>query len=75
MNRSRYPWPRMGPSIFRDMLRRVDRAVTFDELRAIRRFSRIRLGDDDRLAELDEAIEQRAMTMIAESDEAARERR
>lgn len=74
MNRSRYPWPRMGPSIFRDMLRRVDQAVTFDELRAIRRFSRIRLEHDDRLAELDEAIERRAMSMIAESEDAGRSR-
>ena len=68
-------WPRMGPSIFRDMLRRVDGAVTLDELRALRRFARIRLLDDDRLAELDEAIERRAMTMIAESEQAGQSAR
>ena len=60
----------MGPSIYRDLLRRVDAAMSFDELRAIRRFSRIRLQDDDRLAELDEALERRAMTLIAEAEQA-----
>jgi hypothetical protein len=62
----------MAPSIYRHMLRRVDDAVTFDELRALRRFCRIRLESDDRLAELDEAIERKAMRMIAESEGAGR---
>jgi len=61
----------MGASIFRDMLRRVENAVSFDELRALRRFCRRRLEDDERLAALDEAIERRAMTMIAESESVA----
>lgn len=61
----------MGASIFRHMLRRVDQAVTFDELRALRRFCRRRLEGDDRLAELEEAIERKAMTMIAEAEAAA----
>ena len=65
----------MGPSIFRDLLRRVDAAVTFDELRALRRFARIRLLEDDRLAELDEAIERRAMSMIAEAEQAGQSAR
>jgi hypothetical protein len=65
----------MGVSIFRDMLRRVERSVSFDELRALRRFSHRRLEDDERLAELDEAIERRAMAMIAEAESAARDRR
>lgn len=56
--------------MFRDMLRRVERAVTFDELRALRRFARRRLQGDERLAELDEAIEQRAMRMIADAEQA-----
>ena len=60
----------MGASIYRDMLRRVDDAVTFDELRALRRFCRSRLAGDDRLAQLEEAIERRAMAMIAESERA-----
>jgi hypothetical protein len=58
----------MGATIYRDLLRRVDHAVTFDELRALRRFARRRLEDDERLAKLNEAIEQRAMAMIAESE-------
>jgi hypothetical protein len=62
----------MAPSIYRHMLRRVDDAVTFDELRALRRFCRIRLESDDRLAELDEAIERKAMRMIAESEGSGR---
>ena len=65
----------MGTSIFRDMLRRVDQAVTFDELRALRRFCRRRLEGDYRLAELEEAVERKAMAMIAESEAAARSRR
>jgi len=65
----------MGASIFRDMLRRVDRSVSFDELRALRRFSHRRLENDERLMELDEAIERRAMAMIAEAESAARDRR
>lgn len=72
MNRSRGSWPRMAPSIYRHMHRRVESAVTIDELRALRRFCRIRLENDDRLAELDEAIERRAMRLIAESEEAGR---
>lgn len=75
MSFSRHAWPRMGASIFRDMLRRVDQSMSFDELRALRRFSHRRLEDDERLAELDQAIERRAMTMIAESERAGRERR
>ena len=66
---------RMGASVFRDLLRRVDEAVTFDELRALRRFVRRRLQDDDRLASFDEAIERRAMAMIAESEAAGKTRR
>jgi hypothetical protein len=62
----------MAPSIYRHMLRRVESAVTIDELRALRRFCRIRLENDDRLAELDEAIERKAMRLIAESEEASR---
>ena len=62
----------MSGSIYRDMIRRVDQAVTFDELRALRRFSKRRLEGDDRLAQLDELIEQKAMAMIAESEAAAR---
>ena len=57
MSRSRGVWPRMAPSIYRHMLERVESAVTLDELRALRRFCRIRLENDDRLAELDQAIE------------------
>ena len=72
---TRTPPGRMGASVFRDLLRRVDEAVTFDELRAIRRFVRRRLQDDDRLASFDEAIERRAMAMIAESDAAGKARR
>ena len=72
MGRLRGVWPRMGPSIYRDILRRVDSAMSFDELRAIRRFSRIRLEHDDRLAELDEAVERRAMTLIREAEQAGR---
>jgi hypothetical protein len=45
--------------------------VSFDELRALRRFCHRRLEDDERLAELDEAIERRAMALIAESEAAA----
>ena len=72
MSRSRGVWPRMAPSIYRHMLDRVESAVTLDELRALRRFCRIRLENDDRLAELDEAIERKAMRMIADSEAAAR---
>ena len=75
MGRSRRGWPRMGASIFRDVLRRVERAVSFDELRALRRFSHRRLEGDERLAELDEAIKRRAMALIAESEETGRDRR
>jgi hypothetical protein len=65
----------MAPSIYRHMLERVESAVTLDDLRALRRFCRIRLENDGRLAELDEAIERKAMRMIAEADAAARARR
>jgi hypothetical protein len=65
----------MGGSVYRDLLRRVDEAVTFDELRALRRFSRRRLEGDDRLAELEEIIERRAMAMIAESEQAMKGRK
>ena len=65
----------MSPSVYRHMLGRVESAVTFDELRALRRFCRIRLQQDDRLAELDEAIERKAMRMIQESEEAGRSAR
>ena len=58
--------------MFRDLLRRVDAAVTINELRALRRFCRRRLEDDDRLATIDEAIERRAMAMIAEAEAAAK---
>jgi hypothetical protein len=75
MSRSRGVWPRMAPSIYRHMLERVENAVTFDDLRAIRRFCRIRLENDGRLAELDEAIEKKAMRMIGEAEEAARSSR
>ena len=61
----------MGGSVFRDLLRRVDAAVTINELRALRRFCRRRLENDDRLATIDEAIERRAMAMIAEAEAAA----
>ena len=64
----------MGGSVYRDLLRRVDEAVSFDELRALRRFCRRRLENDDRLPEIEEVIERRAMAMIAESEEAARSR-
>ena len=63
----------MGGSVYRDMLRRVDQAVTFTELRALRRFSKRRLEGDDRLAQLDELIEQKAMAMIAEADAALKQ--
>ena len=75
MGRSRGVWPRMAPSIYRHMLERVENAVTFDDLRAIHRFCRIRLENDGRLAELDEAIEKKAMRMIGEAEEAARSSR
>ena len=75
MSRSRGVWPRMAPSVYRHMLERVENAVTFDDLRAIRRFCRIRLENDGRLAELDEAIEKKAMRMIGEAEEAARSSR
>jgi len=65
----------MAPSIYRHMLERVENAATLDELRALRRFCRIRLENDGRLAELDEAIEQRAMRMIAEAEAAGRSAR
>jgi len=73
--RSGRAWPRIGGSIYRDLIRRVETAVTFDELRALRRFCRRRLENDDRLAELEEIIERRAMFMIAESEAAARSRK
>ena len=66
---------KMGASIFRDLLRRVDQAVTFDELRALRRFARRRMEGDDRLADFEEAVERKAMAMIAESEAAGRARR
>jgi hypothetical protein len=62
----------MGGSVYRDLIRRVDEAVTFDELRALRRFCRRRLENDERLPELEEIIERRAMAMIAEAEDAAR---
>ena len=62
----------MGSSVFNDLLRRVDDAVTFDELRALRRFCRGRLDGDDRLKDLEGAIERKAMAMITESESAAR---
>ena len=69
----RTPAGRMGAFlVFRDLLRRVDEAVTFDEFRALRRFVRRRLEDDDRLASFDEAVEQHAMAMIAESEAAGK---
>ena len=64
----------MGGSVYRDLLRRVDEAVTFDELRALRRFVRRRLENDDRLAEFEEIIERRAMAMISESELAGKSR-
>ncbi len=67
--------PRMGASIYKDLLRRVAEAVTFDELRALRRFVRRRLEGDDRLRDFEEAVERKAMAMIAESDSAGKERR
>jgi hypothetical protein len=63
----------MGATVFRDLMRRVESAVTFNELRALRRFARRRLEADERLPQLDEAIEQRAMAMIATAELAARE--
>ena len=75
VRRVRAAWPRMGASVFQDMLRRVEAAVTFHELRALRRFGHRRLEDDDRLAELDEAIERKAMALITESEEAGRSSR
>jgi len=65
----------MAPSVYRHMLRRVESAVTIEELRALRRFCRIRLENDDRLAELDEAIERKAMQLIAESEASDRSSR
>ncbi|HEX6051963.1 MAG TPA: hypothetical protein VFZ21_21990 [Gemmatimonadaceae bacterium] len=62
-------WPRIGATIYGDLLRRVEHAVTFDELRALRRFARRRMEGDDRLPKLEEAIEQRAMAMIAASED------
>ena len=67
--------PRMGGSVYRDLLRRVDDAVTFDELRALRRFVRRRLENDDRLTEFEEIVERRAMSMIAESEQAMKARK
>jgi hypothetical protein len=64
----------MGSSVYQDLLRRVDDAVTFDELRALRRFCRGRLDGDDRLKDLEEVIERRAVAMIAESEAATRNR-
>ena len=65
----------MGATVFRDMLRRVDTAVTIQELQALRRFSQRRLENDERFATLDEAIEKRAMAMIAEAEAGAKEQR
>ena len=65
----------MGGSVYRDLLRRVDEAVTFDELRALRRFVRRRLEHDDRLTEFEEIVERRAMDMIADSELAAKSRK
>lgn len=65
----------MGASIYKDLLRRVAEAVTFDELRALRRFVRRRLEGDDRLRDFEEAVERKAMAMIVESDSAGKERR
>ena len=62
----------MGASIYRDLLRRVEDAVTLDELRALRRFTRRRLEGDPRLADFEEAVERRAMRMISESESAVR---
>ena len=62
----------MGASVFLDLLRRVDAAVTLSELRALRGFVRGRLEHDDRLASFDEAVERRAKAMVAEAEEAAR---
>jgi tRNA-dihydrouridine synthase len=61
----------MGGSVFRDLLRRVDAAVTINELRALRGFCRRRLESDERLPTLDEAIERRAMAMVADAAAAA----
>ena len=66
--------PRMGPSVYQDLLRRVESAVTFDELRALRHFVQGRLDGDPRLAEFTEAVERRAQKMIAESELAAKKR-
>ena len=63
----------MGGTVYRDLIRRVDHAMSFDELRALRRFARRRLADDDRLSKLDEAIEQRAMSMITTAELARRD--
>ena len=65
----------MGGSVYRDLLRRVETAVTFDELRALRRFCRRRLENDDRLPDLEEIIERRAMKMIEESEVAVQSRK
>lgn len=62
----------MGATVYRDLLRRVKRAVTFDELRALRRFARRRLQHDDRLPQFEEAIEQRAMELISAAEQARR---
>lgn len=73
MARGARAWPSMARTVYRDLLRRVESAASFDELRALRRFARRRLEHDGRLSKLDEAIEQRAMSMIAEAEAAARE--
>ena len=65
----------MGASVYKDLLRRVEEAVTFDELRALRRFVRKRLEGDARLADFEESVERKAMAMIAESEAAAQDRR
>ena len=67
------PWPRMGGSVYHDLLRRVERAMSFDELRALRRFAGRRLEQDDRLPKLNEAIEQRAMELISTAELAGRD--
>ena len=68
----RSPAPRRGESVYLDLLRRVEAAVTLSELRALRAFVRGRLERDDRLPSFDEAVERRAREMIAESEAAAR---
>ena len=75
MTRAPRPPARMGASVYRDLLRRVDAAVTLDELRSLRRFARRRLEHDERSAAFDETIERRAMAMIAEAEAASKDRK